>query len=120
MVGEVVQLRDRMKWFEKRPLLGKRIVVTRAREQASQLMRQLSDLGAECLECPTIKIEPPDDPAPLDHAIDRIAEYDWLVFTSVNGVKFFFERLFEPGSGCQGPGPDRHRRYRSGHCRETL
>jgi len=97
VVGDVVQLRDRMKWFDNRPLLGKRIVVTRARAQASDLIRHLSELGAECLEHPTIKIEPPVDWAPVDQALDRIAEYDWLIFTSVNGVKFFFERLFSRG-----------------------
>jgi uroporphyrinogen III methyltransferase/synthase len=97
VVGKVVQLRDRMKWFDNRPLLGKRIVVTRARAQASDLIRQLSELGAECLEHPTITIEPPVDRVPLEQALDRIAEYDWLVFTSVNGVNFFFERLFSRG-----------------------
>ena len=97
VVGDVVQLRDRMKWFDNRPLLGKRIVVTRARAQASDLIRQLSELGAECLEHPTITIEPPVDWTPLDQAFDRIAEYDWLIFTSVNGVKFFFDRLFDRG-----------------------
>jgi uroporphyrinogen III methyltransferase/synthase len=97
VVGDVVRLRDRMKWFDNRPLLGKRIVVTRARAQASDLIRHLSELGADCLEHPTITIEPPADWAPLDQALDRIAEYDWLIFTSVNGVKFFFERLFGRG-----------------------
>ncbi|MDA3832706.1 MAG: uroporphyrinogen-III C-methyltransferase [Spirochaetales bacterium] len=95
IVGGVVKLRETMKWFENRPLSGKRIVVTRAREQASYLIKFLSDLGAECLECPTIKIVPPDDWKPLDAAIKNIATYDWLVFTSVNGVSAFFERLFK-------------------------
>ncbi len=94
VVGKVVSLRERMKWFENRPLMGKRIVVTRAREQASELVRLLSDLGAECLECPTIKVIPPDNWKSLDTAIESISSYDWLVFTSVNGVNFFFERLF--------------------------
>jgi uroporphyrinogen III methyltransferase/synthase len=97
VVGEVVDLRKTLKWFETRPLLGKRIVVTRAREQASDLVRQLSDLGAECLEYPTIKIVPADDVVPLDNAIDNLSAYDWIVFTSVNGVKYFFDRLFETG-----------------------
>ncbi len=95
IVGAVVKLRETMKWFENRPLSGKRIVVTRAREQASGLVKLLSDLGAECLECPTIKVVPPDDWEPLDTAIKNIASYDWLVFTSVNGANFFFERLFK-------------------------
>jgi uroporphyrinogen III methyltransferase/synthase len=94
VVGEVVQLRNTLKWFEKRPLLGKRIVVTRARQQASDLVGQLSDLGAECLECPTIKVVPTDDAALLDDAVQNLSAYDWILFTSVNGVKFFFDHLF--------------------------
>ncbi|QTA92681.1 uroporphyrinogen-III C-methyltransferase [Desulfonema magnum] len=97
VVGNVVGLRQRLKWFENRPLMGKRIVVTRAREQASDLVKLLSDLGAECLEYPTIKVTPPEDRNPLDMALENLSEYDWIVFTSVNGVKFFFERLFEKG-----------------------
>jgi uroporphyrinogen III methyltransferase/synthase len=97
VVGEVAKLRDTLNWFEKRPLLGKTVVVTRARAQASDLVDQLSALGAECLECPTIKVVPPEDWGPLDAAIDNLGTYDWLVFTSVNGVSFFFERLFEKG-----------------------
>jgi uroporphyrinogen III methyltransferase/synthase len=96
-VGEVVSLRPLLKWFENRPLLGKRIVVTRARAQASDMIKQLSDLGAECLEFPTIKVTPPDDIRPLNQAIARLVDYDWIVFTSVNGVKFFFDRLFAIG-----------------------
>ncbi|MGD8369115.1 MAG: uroporphyrinogen-III C-methyltransferase [Desulfobacterales bacterium] len=97
VVGEVVKLRETLGWFEFRPLLGKRIVVTRAREQASGLVGTLTDLGAAVLECPTISVSPPESWQPLDDAIDRIDRYDWLVFTSVNGVKFFFERLFDKG-----------------------
>jgi uroporphyrinogen III methyltransferase/synthase len=97
IVGEVVTLRDSMKWFENRPLMGKKIVVTRARKQASDLVRLLADLGAECVECPTIKIVPPDDYQLLDQAIDNISSYNYLVFTSVNGVIFFFDRLFDKG-----------------------
>ncbi len=95
VIGDVVGLRKTMNWFEKRPLLGKRIVITRAREQASDLVDLLSDLGAECIECPTIKVEPPRDIKPLDRSIDNLTSYDWIVFTSVNGVKYFFERLFK-------------------------
>ena len=97
VVGEVVSLRQTMRWFDKRPLLGKRIVVTRARTQASDLVQRLSDLGAECLEFPTIRVEPPPDWSQLDRALARINEYRWLIFTSVNGVAFFFKRLFELG-----------------------
>lgn len=97
VVGEVVSLRNSLKWFENRPLLGKRIVVTRAREQASDLVDRLTDMGAHCLECPTIRVMPPEDWAPLDTAIDHLCEYHWIVFTSVNGVRFFFQRLHEKG-----------------------
>jgi len=97
IVGEVIELRDTLNWFEKRPLLGKTVVVTRARAQASDLVDRLSNLGADCLECPTIKVVPPDDWGPLDEAIDKLHTYDWLVFTSVNGVSFFFKRLYEKG-----------------------
>ena len=94
VVGQVVQLRNTLKWFENRPLLGKRIVVTRARQQASDLVRRLADLGAECLEFPTIKVVPAEDTGPLEDAIQHLASYDWIVFTSVNGVKFFFDHLY--------------------------
>jgi uroporphyrinogen III methyltransferase/synthase len=97
VVGDVVQLRDSLKWFESRPLLGKRIVVTRAREQASDLVKRLTELGAECLQYPTIRVVPVDDTAPLNQGIERLGQYDWIVFTSVNGVKFFFEHLFQTG-----------------------
>ena len=97
IVGTVVTLRDTMRWFEDRPLFGRRIVVTRAREQASGLIHQLTALGAECIQCPTIKVKPPKDWTPLDKAIETIDQYDWIVFTSVNGVEYFFARLFEKG-----------------------
>ena len=97
VVGEVVNLRDTLQWFEKKPLLGKRIVVTRARAQASDLVETLTDLGAECVECPTIEVVEPDSWQPLDDAITGITKYQWLIFTSVNGVHFFFKRLFGQG-----------------------
>jgi len=97
VVGHVVSLRKTMKWFENRPLLGKRIVITRAREQASDLVNHLTDLGAECLEVPTIQVIPPDDFESLDTAIENLSTYDWLIFTSVNGVNTFFDRLFAKG-----------------------
>ena len=97
IVGKVVELRDQINWFEEKPLFGKTVVVTRTRQQASDLVAKLSALGAECLECPTIQVVPPDDWLPLDRAIERLERYDWLVLTSVNGVNFFFERLFQQG-----------------------
>lgn len=93
VVGEVVSLRDQLNWFERRPLFGKRILVTRAKAQASEFMTQLSAFGAETLSFPTLEIVPPPDLAPLDRAIAAIESYDVLIFTSVNGVSFFRQRL---------------------------
>ena len=97
VVGQVVSLRPTLRWFEDRPLLGKNIVVTRARAQASDLVERLSRLGALCRQCPIIEPAPMDDLSLLDHAIDRLDTFDWIVFTSVNGVGYFFDRLFEKG-----------------------
>ena len=97
VVGDVVTLRQSLKWFEERPLIGKRIVVTRARQQASDLVKRLEELGAECLEYPTIEIRAPKDPQPLKQAVAGLSTYDWIVFTSVNGVSYFFEHLFVAG-----------------------
>jgi uroporphyrinogen III methyltransferase/synthase len=97
IVGGVVNLRKTMRWFENRPLMGRRIVVTRAREQASDLVRELTEYGAECIQCPTIQVVPPPDWTDLDRSIAAMDQYDWIVFTSVNGVDFFFRRLFDKG-----------------------
>ncbi len=97
IIGHVVSLRDELAWFDKRPLFGKRIVITRARAQASSLVSMLSRLGAHCIEIPSIQIVPPQDLDPLKKSIENISKYDWLVFTSVNGVKFFFDTLFDMG-----------------------
>lgn len=93
VIGEVVRLRKELAWFEKKPLQGKTVVVTRARAQASELTRQLREKGAEVIEFPTIQIEPPSDPHQIDREINRLRQYDWVVFTSTNGVHFFFERV---------------------------
>jgi uroporphyrinogen III methyltransferase / synthase len=93
VVGDVVRLREELNWFEHRPLFGRRIVVTRAREQASEFKTILAGLGAHCIEFPTIEIEPPPSWEPLDAAVSHLQPYDWLVFTSVNGVRLFMERL---------------------------
>jgi uroporphyrinogen III methyltransferase/synthase len=95
VVGDVVQLREELNWFEHRPLFGRRIVVTRAREQASEFKAMLTQLGAHCTEFPTIGIEPPPSWEPLDTAISQLSSYDWIIFTSVNGVRFFMKRLRE-------------------------
>ncbi len=93
ILGEVVRLREKLNWYERLPLFGKRIVVTRAREQASTLAERLRILGADVAELPTIEIRPAADHDPLDCAIARLATYDWLIFTSANGVRFFLDRL---------------------------
>lgn len=93
IVGEVVRLRDKLNWYEKLPLFGQKIVVTRAREQAGALTGLLHSLGAETIDLPAIAIQPPADAHPLDGAIAKLPEYDWLIFTSANGVRFFLERL---------------------------
>ena len=94
VIGEVARLREKLNWFERRPLFGSRIVVTRSREQASELVHQLSDLGADVLEIPTIRIKPPQSLAPLREAVAVMGEYDWVVFTSPNGVDAFFREFF--------------------------
>lgn len=91
VIGDVVGLRVKLNWFEKLPLFGKRVVVTRTRTQAGELSRRLEELGADVLELPTIEIVPPRNPRPLHEAIARIRQFDWLVFTSPNGVGFFFD-----------------------------
>ncbi len=94
IIGEVVGLRNRLNWFEERPLFGRRVVVTRTRVQASQMTRRLRELGADVLEIPTIRIAPPQKKEPLIEAIASLGEYDWLVFTSPNGVDQFFDYFF--------------------------
>jgi uroporphyrinogen III methyltransferase / synthase len=94
VIGTVVRLREKLNWFEKRPLFGARVVVTRTREQASELSRQLSERGAEVLEIPTIKIVPPTEPRLLADVLLELNSYDWLVFTSPNGVTTFFNYFF--------------------------
>ena len=93
IVGEVVRLREKLDWFERLPLFGKRIVVTRARGQAEALAGRLRALAADAIELPTIEIRPAADYGPLDRAIAGLASYDWLIFTSANGVRFFVDRL---------------------------
>jgi uroporphyrinogen III methyltransferase/synthase len=93
VVGEVVRLRATIAWFERRPLFGRRVLVTRTREQAGALAALLADAGAEVVECPAIALVPPASDEPLDRALDRLDTYDWIVFTSANGVERFFARL---------------------------
>src|SRR3989442_1728910 len=91
VVGSAVGVRERVRWFEERPLFGRRVVVTRPRAQAGELARLLEDVGAEVILFPTIAIAPPRDPEALERAVARAAQYDWVVFTSPNGVRVFFE-----------------------------
>jgi uroporphyrinogen III methyltransferase/synthase len=109
VVGDVVTLREKLQWFECLPLFGERILITRAREQAAELAEPLRALGAETIELPTIAIENPEDWSPLDRAIRQLrtsatpgqspeksggrGKYDWLIFTSANGVRKFIERM---------------------------
>jgi len=97
IVGKVVSLREQLRWFESKPLFGLRIVVTRPREGASYFSDLIEDLGGESFEFPAIEVVPPRDFAPLDNAISKAGEYDWIVFTSVNGVNCFFNRLRDLG-----------------------
>jgi uroporphyrinogen III methyltransferase/synthase len=93
--GEVVALRETLNWYEKRPLSGKRIVVTRTRKQASALSSKLRALGANVLELPTIRIEPPTDLRAFAELVQDSHAYDWIIFTSANGVEAFFEIFFK-------------------------
>src|SRR4029450_5280647 len=93
--GEVVALRESLNWYENRPLSGKRIVVTRTRKQASALSNKLRALGAQVIELPTIRIEPPSDLRAFAELVQDAHLYDWIVFTSANGVEAFFEMFFK-------------------------
>ncbi|HUN55772.1 MAG TPA: uroporphyrinogen-III C-methyltransferase [Smithella sp.] len=95
VVGKVVDLRDTLGWFDVKPLFGKGVVITRPERQADDLARLLVNEGANPIHFPTIKIVPPPDWRKLDKAIKKLEDYDWLIFTSANGVAFFFERLFK-------------------------
>jgi uroporphyrinogen III methyltransferase/synthase len=93
--GDVVALREKLNWYEQRPLSGKRIVVTRTRKQASALSDRLRALGAEVVELPTIRIEPPTDVREFAELVQDSHGYDWIVFTSPNGVNAFFEMFYK-------------------------
>lgn len=97
IVGRVAGLRDHLRWFDERPLFGKRVLVTRPREQAAELVDLLEAAGAEALEAPLIRILPPADYAPLDEACRTAGEYDWIIFSSANAIDAFFGRLRAAG-----------------------
>jgi uroporphyrinogen III methyltransferase/synthase len=93
VVGEVVRLRESLRWFDKKPLFGKRVLVTRARAQAGALSELLEEAGSVVSEVPSIEIQDPEDWGPMDKAIAGLADYSWVIFTSVNAVDSFFHRL---------------------------
>lgn len=105
VVGGVCRLHESLDWFGKKPLLGRRIVVTRARAQASGLAALLAEQGADVLQCPTIRIQPLADQSALDGRLGSLASYKWVIFTSVNGVKVFWERLRLAGRDARALGP---------------
>jgi uroporphyrinogen III methyltransferase / synthase len=92
LIGEVVRFHERFSWFERLPLFGISIVVTRARAQAAELSDELRHLGARVLELPAIELRPLEDYSALDEAIAHLRDYDWLIFTSTNAVEFFLAR----------------------------
>ncbi|MFN2443191.1 MAG: uroporphyrinogen-III C-methyltransferase [Thermoanaerobaculia bacterium] len=97
VVGEVVRLQESIGWFESKPLFGRTIVVTRARAQSSGLVKLLENEGASVVQFPMIEIRPPEEWASLDAVLDRVSSYEWIVFSSSNGVDAFFERLGHHG-----------------------
>lgn len=97
VIGAVVNLRERLNWFESRPLFGKHILVTRAQAQAADLSDLIVAYGGEPVECPALQFVPPDSWEPVDEAMAHLASYQWIVFTSVNGVQWFMRRLRQRG-----------------------
>ncbi len=104
VVGEVAGLAPVASWFVERPLFGQRVLVTRPAEQAGRLLDRLEELGAECLLQPAIQIGPPEDFALLDTAIQQLHRYDWLVFSSANGVNALCERIWTTGGDLRSLG----------------
>lgn len=90
-IGDIA--RERLTWFEQKPLFGRRILVTRARSQSSALIKRIEDLGGEPVEMPMIRTVMPSDLSQIDSVLQQVADFDWIVLTSVNGVEFFFQRL---------------------------
>jgi uroporphyrinogen III methyltransferase/synthase len=97
IIGEVVTLRDELRWFDCRPLFGKRVLITRSRTQASRLRSLLEELGAEPVELPSIEIAPLEDYTQLDAALSQLNSLDWVIFASVNSVEAVFDRLKQQG-----------------------
>jgi uroporphyrinogen III methyltransferase/synthase len=93
VIGDVASLRDHLRWFDERPLFGRRIVVTRSREQARELVELLENLGAQAIETPTFRLAPPEDPEAVDRAAASVDDYQWIVFESANAVSRFLQAL---------------------------
>lgn len=104
IIGEVVRLRDRVSWFERLPLFGRRVLVPRAAAQAVETARAIRERGGEAVLVPAIRIVEPPDPAPLEAALARLEEYDWVLFTSGNGVDRFFDALARRGRDARALG----------------
>lgn len=97
VIGRVAALREHLRWYDDRPLFGRRIVVTRAREQAGELIEMLEERGAQVIAAPTIRVAPPEDSAPLDAAVAAVSRFDWIIFSSANAVESFMARLLAQG-----------------------
>ena len=97
VIGRVAALREHLRWFDDRPLFGRRIVVTRSREQAGELIEMLEERGAEAIASPTIRIAVPEDPAPLEQAVAEVSSFDWIIFSSANAVDSLMSRLLVQG-----------------------
>jgi len=104
VVGEVVRRREPLRWFDARPLFGKRVLVTRAREQASSAAALLRERGAEPIVLPTIELHPPPDPGAVESAIARLGEYAWVAFTSANGVERAWDAIVRSGRDARALG----------------
>lgn len=107
VVGEIVGLREKLRWYDTKPLFGRRVLVTRAHEQSESLAQALREAGALAVELPMISIEPPSDPEPLRRAIAQLADYTFVVFTSQNGVQAFFRALAAVGGDSRALGSRR-------------
>ncbi len=97
VVGQCVRLREKVLWFERLPLFGKRIGITRPAQQADEVIERVLELGGQPVLLPTIEILPPDDWSSVDRTLERLNEFEWLIFTSANGVRGLFERLWQTG-----------------------
>jgi uroporphyrinogen III methyltransferase / synthase len=97
VIGRVAALREHLRWFDDRPLFGRRIVVTRSREQAGELIDLLEERGADAIAAPTIRIAAPEDPLALERAVAEASTYDWIIFASANAVDSFMSRLLAIG-----------------------